>query len=269
MLESPVSLKYITPEEPNGWLSPSASKNTDWSEYYLNLEDPHWGFKSFNDFFTRAIRPEARPIDSRSNSIVHSSDSSPLHFSSEIYGKNPSFNVQPESQFWLKDNEYSVYDMFGAEEREVKDLVDEHFVGGTIYQAILCPWYYHRWHAPVSGTIIKSYRIGGKYFMLNPSCGLGGLHEGIENYVKSLPMLSMVSVRQVIIIRIDDGSGRLVALIEIGMTEVSSCCPTVEEGQYVNKGDQLGYFQYGGSSYALVFDKDLELEFNPNIYITN
>ena len=53
------------------------------------------------------------------------------------------------------------------------------------------------------------------------------------------------------------------------MTEVSSCCPTVEEGQHVNKGDQLGYFQYGGSSYALVFDKDLELEFNPNISTPN
>jgi len=53
------------------------------------------------------------------------------------------------------------------------------------------------------------------------------------------------------------------------MLEVSSCYATVEEGQYVSKGDQLGYFQYGGSSYALVFDKNLELEFNPNIYEAN
>jgi len=93
--------------------------------------------------------------------------------------------------------------------------------------------------------------------MLNPSFGLGGKHESIDNYVRSLPMLSMVSVRQVIVIRLDDGSGRLVALVEIGMTEVSSCVPTVVEGQEVRKGDQLGYFQYGGSSYALVFDKGL------------
>lgn len=188
---------------------------------------------------------------------MHSSDSSPLYFSSEAYGKNPSFNVQAKSHFWLKDNEYSLYDMLGAEEKGLKDMVNEHFVGGTVYQAILCPWYYHRWHAPVSGTIIKSYRLGGQYFMLNPSFGLGGKHEGIDNYVRSLPMLSMVSVRQVIVIRLDDGSGRLVALVEIGMTEVSSCVPTVVEGQEVRKGDQLGYFQYGGSSYALVFDKGL------------
>jgi len=74
-----------------------------------------------------------------------------------------------------------------------------------------------------------------------------------------MPLLSMVSIRQIIIIRIDDGSGRLVAVIEIGMNEVSSCHPTVEEGQHVNKGDQLGYFQYGGSSYAMVFDKKFDL----------
>ena len=49
--------------------------------------------------------------------------------------------------------------------------------------------------------------------MINPKLKLGGKHEGIQNYVKSMPLLSMVSVRQIIIIRIDDGSGRLVALI--------------------------------------------------------
>ena len=57
MLSSPESLKYITCAEPNGWLSPSASKSTNWAEYYIDKEDPHWGFKSFNDFFTRPIRP--------------------------------------------------------------------------------------------------------------------------------------------------------------------------------------------------------------------
>ena len=53
------------------------------------------------------------------------------------------------------------------------------------------------------------------------------------------------------------------------MTEVSSCHPTVEEGQEVEKGQELGYFQYGGSSYAMVFDRSLELEFSPSIYVPN
>ena len=103
--------------------------------------------------------------------------------------------------------------MFGAEERNLKELIDDHFVGGTVYQAYLYPWCYHRWHAPVSGTVIKSYKIGDQYFMINPQIKLGDKHLGLENYVKSMPLLSMVSVRQIIIIEIDDGSGRLVGVI--------------------------------------------------------
>ena len=79
-------------------------------------------------------------------------------------------------------------------------------------------------------------------------------------------MLSAVAVRQVFIIEIDDGSGRLVAVIEIGMVEVSGCNPTVAEGDYVNKGDELGYFSFGGSSYGLVFDKNFDLSFNKDCF---
>jgi len=49
--------------------------------------------------------------------------------------------------------------------------------------------------------------------MMNPKLKFGGKHEGIQNYIKSMPLLSMVSVRQIIIIRIDDNSDRLVAVI--------------------------------------------------------
>jgi phosphatidylserine decarboxylase len=55
-------------------------------------------------------------------------------------------------------------------------------------------------------------------------------------------------------------------VIEVGMTEVSSCRSTVTEGQRVAKGDELGYFQFGGSSYAMVFDKNLSLDFEPTVF---
>ena len=82
MLDSPFSLQYINCEEPSGWLCPTASKNINWDDFYVDKSRQNWGFKSFNDYFTRSIRPEARPIDPRSDSIVHSSDSSPLFFGS-------------------------------------------------------------------------------------------------------------------------------------------------------------------------------------------
>lgn len=136
----------------------------------------------------------------------------------------------------------------------IKTLVDSHFVGGTVYQAFLDPWCYHRWHAPVSGTVVKSFKLGGTYYLDNPSYELGLANHEIENYIDSQPLLSVVSVRQVFIIRMDNG--KHVAVIEIGMAEVSSCQPTVIEGQRVKQGDQLGYFQFGGSSHAIIFDKN-------------
>lgn len=48
--------------------------------------------------------------------------------------------------------------MFGIEKMgdDIKTMVDESFVGGTVYQASLSPWCYHRWHAPVAGTYFKA-----------------------------------------------------------------------------------------------------------------
>ncbi len=78
-------------------------------------------------------------------------------------------------------------------------------------------------------------------------------------------MLSVVSVRQVYIIELDDGSGRCVAVIEIGMAEVSSCNSTVIEGQKVEKGHELGYFAFGGSSHVIIFDKGFDLTFKKGL----
>ena len=156
--------------------------------------------------------------------------------------------------------------MFGARELpELRKLVKDHFVGGTIYQAFLDPWCYHRWHSPVSGTIRKSYKLEGTYYLSNPGLPI----EDSSIYIDSQPMLSIVSVRQVYIIQLDDGSGRCVAVIEIGMAEVSSINSTVIEGQKIEKGDQLGYFAFGGSSYVMVFDKNMEMEFDEDTFKAN
>lgn len=53
------------------------------------------------------------------------------------------------------------------------------------------------------------------------------------------------------------------------MVEVSSCNSTVIEGQKVKKGDQLGYFAFGGSSYAMVFDRDFDLTFDECMFKPN
>ena len=59
-------------------------------------------------------------------------------------------NVKARDHFWAKKQPYSVNDMLAH------DKLAEHFVGGTVYQAFLSALSYHRWHAPVSGKIVKA-----------------------------------------------------------------------------------------------------------------
>lgn len=264
MLLSKLSLKYMT-EDSDGWLCEAADKKANYNDYIIDKSKAHWGFESWNDWFTRPLKPGVRPIDYNPKAIVHSSDSYPLFYPPGTYGTNPTLNAQGDNHFWLKDHRYSLHDMFASRKMGITQLVNDHFVGGTVYQAFLDPWCYHRWHAPISGTIVKSYRLDGTYYLDNPGLPLDGKH----NYVDSQPMLSIVSVRQIFIIRLNDGSNRHVAVIEIGMAEVSGCHPTVIEGQQVQKGDELGYFAFGGSSYAMIFDKGFDLEFRKDVFAIN
>jgi phosphatidylserine decarboxylase len=181
----------------------------------------------------------------------------------------PVRNVQALNSFWLKDDNYSLYDMFGVNRMgpEVKRIVDESFVGGTVYQAFLSPWCYHRWHAPYSGTIEQTYKLNGTYLLENPTSDLS--QSGEDNYVNTQPLLTSLSVRHVYILNTEDPLIGRIGVIEIGMGEVSSCISTVNPGDYMKKGQELGRFEFGGSSHALIFDRRANLEFNPRIYETD
>jgi phosphatidylserine decarboxylase len=72
-----------------------------------------------------------------------------------------------------------------------------------------------------------------------------------------------VAARAVIVIDCDDPQIGLVGCIFVGMADVSSCVIEALAGQRVAKGDELGYFQYGGSTYCLVFQPDVVQSFVP------
>ncbi|MGZ4635665.1 MAG: phosphatidylserine decarboxylase [Oryzihumus sp.] len=67
--------------------------------------------------------------------------------------------------------------------------------------------------------------------------------------------LAHVATRAIILIEADDPAIGLVAFVPVGMVEVSSCliAPEVPAGHHVAKGDELGHFQFGGSTHCLVF----------------
>jgi phosphatidylserine decarboxylase len=93
-----------------------------------------------------------------------------------------------------------------------------------------------------------------------------------EGYVASQPLLSMISARQIYVIKADNPKIGRVCVMEIGMSEVSGIKNLVQEGQRINKGDLLGYFRFGGSSHVIIFDRNASnLRFNSSIHerVTN
>ncbi|WP_200940666.1 phosphatidylserine decarboxylase family protein [Cellulomonas sp. Leaf334] len=229
-----------------GWLGPAALKKLgDVAKTYVcDPSAPHWGFTSWDDFFTRQFRPGVRPIASPTDAgvLVNACESAPYRVAS---------NVAEREQFWLKGQPYSLAHMLA------EDPLTPQFVGGTVYQAFLSALSYHRWHSPVDGVIVKTQVVPGTYYSETPA----------EGYDPSGPndsqaYITEVATRALIFIEADNPAIGLMCFMPVGMAEVSTCDITVYEGQRVRKGDQLGMFHFGGSTHCLIFRPGVRLQFD-------
>lgn len=235
---------YVFNESENGWMSTDAQNRLNMDDYIYQPDEPCWGFTSWNDFFTRAIKPEKRPIASPHDHkvIIAGCDSS-------IY--RVSRNVQAQSEFWIKGQPYSLNDMLNH------DYV-EHFIGGDVWQAFLSPFNYHRWHSPIAGTIRKAYVKPGLYFAQAQSEG-----QDPTDQDHSEAYITHTQARAIFFIEADDPAIGLVCFMPVGMVEISSCIidDKIKIGAHVEKGQELGYFQFGGSTHCVVFEPGVIKEF--------
>ncbi|MEV0842322.1 phosphatidylserine decarboxylase family protein [Actinocatenispora sera] len=235
-LDSPGSL-YVLNDSPSGWMSEAAARTIGIEQFQYDPADEHWGFRSWNDFFTRRFKEDARPVAAPDDDsvIVSACESTP-------YGI--SVDVQRQDRFWIKSQPYSLQEMLAGDE-----AVDA-FVGGTVYQAFLSATDYHRWHSPVSGTIVRAFRVDGTYYSEADSLG-----EGAVEPANSQAYLAHVATRAIILIEADNRAIGLMAVVQVGMSDVSSCVirSDLGPGSHLAKGDELGHFQFGGSTYCLVF----------------
>src|ERR1700728_1719173 len=124
------------------------------------------------------------------------------------------------------------------------------FVGGTVYQAFLSATDAHGWHSPVAGTIVRASIQEGTYYSEADSEGSGAVEP-----TNSQSYMAHTAARAIILIEADNPVIGLMAFVAIGMSDVSSCIidPSVTAGHHVAKGEELGYFQFGGSTHCLVF----------------
>ncbi len=238
---------YVLNDHPrNGWFGADARKampDFD-TEFKCDPLAPHHGFTSWDDFFTREFREGMRPIANPDDDavIVNACESAPYRLS---------HNVELYNDFWIKGQPYSLSHMLN------NDPYMYLFAGGTVYQAFLSALSYHRWHSPVSGTVKKAYVIDGTYYSETPAEGFdpSGPNES-QGYITE------VATRALIFIEADNPDIGLMCFMPVGMAEVSTCEITVYEGQHVEKGEEIGMFHFGGSTHCLIFQPNVQLDFD-------
>jgi phosphatidylserine decarboxylase len=239
------SRQYLNSKSPSGWFSKEAAAYVDMSLFECHPDKPHYGFTSWNEFFIRRFKPGVRPIAAPHDpSIIASAcEAKPFHLET---------NVSLQDSFWLKGQPYSLIDIFTAPRVDLA----ERFAGGCVYQAFLSAYNYHRWHAPVAGVVVDAYTVPGTYYSDVASAGLddtGG--ERSQGYITA------VAVRAILVIDTGVRGLGLVACVFVGMGEVSSCVPEVRRGDMVHKGQEIGYFQFGGSTHCLIFQPEAKITF--------
>jgi len=227
-------------EQDGSWVSKAAIKACmDGIDYDAN--DRYLGYHSWNEFFTRRFKKDARPFDEDPMVICNGCETGAVDHDDDL---------QLERAYWIKAQKYSLVHLFDGD-RELA----EHFVGGTLYQGYLSATHYHRWHAPCSGELVTLRLIAGTYYAQYPSY-VGAEHGDPVANEYSQPYIAHTAARVIFIIR-NEHAG-LVAFIPIGMTEVSTCVikPGIHEGMQIKKGEEVGHFLFGGSTHLVICQKD-------------
>lgn len=150
---------------------------------------------------------------------------------------------------------YSISDILSSSVKEQQDLIDKYdlvnlFKGGTVFQTYLNPYNFHRWWVPVNGEVLfDPFIIPGYYFNKIVIPDFAGATTA------SLPYSIQVNARGLIVFKTEDYG--YVCCLPLGMGEVSTITfdEKMKQGQSVQKGDEMGTFNYGGSSFVVIYQK--------------
>lgn len=191
-------------------------------------------FANFNEFFFRQLKSEARPIDSRSSVVVFPADGRHLCVP----------DLSRCEGLCVKGEMLDLPALLGDAE------LARQFASGSLLLSRLCPVDYHRFHFPAGGVPGPARLLNGPLFSVNPIA----LCQNIQILATNKRCLTVLE---------SDSLGQ-VLLLEIGATCVGGIRQTYQVGSTVSKGDEKGYFCFGGSSTITIFepgrvrfDKDL------------
>lgn len=240
-MDSPESL---TPE----------SEKTFYDSPLYNLHEyirPRGGWRSYNDMFARVCKPGTRPVAAITDQTVIVSPAD-----SVFCGQ---WEIREDSEVTLKGLHWKISELL--EGSPYKDR----FKGGYFTHMFLNTPDYHRQHAPVGGTIVEARNIQGTVYMNVTAVPVEGRTDGAHEVVAKREFhiveqtgYQFIQTRGLIVI---DSPIGLVAVLPIGMGPVSSVVLTAEVGRTLRKGEEISYFQFGGSDIVMVFEARSNVSF--------
>lgn len=198
------------------------------ADYDLDVEEfakSPLEFKTFNEFFYRALRQGARPVAGGDEVAVFAADGRHLVFP----------DVDRADGFYVKGAKFSLAELFGDA------ALAAEFAGGAMVISRLCPVDYHRFHFPVAGVPAEPKLINGYLYSVSPIA----LRRDVGYLVQNKRALTLVDQTRF---------GR-VAMFEVGATCVGTIKNPFVPGRPVAKGEEKGFFTFGGSCVITVFQK--------------
>ncbi len=207
----------------------------DMNECANKLED----FCSFNDFFARKLKDTARSFDKPKDRLLSPGD-----------GRLQAWeDIDYKSIIQIKGMSYSISELLQ------NDQLAREYDGGTYLILRLCPVDYHRFHFFDSGICGAPTRVKGEYYSVNPVA------------LKRIPEVFCRNKREYSIFKTDNFGD--VLYVEVGATSVGSIIQTFVPDSGIKRGEEKGYFKFGGSTVLLFFKKNSVIIDNDIIKQTN
>ena len=214
-----------------GWrMSRSGSAARVWPfiEQYGIAEEEHVkaadAFTSFNEFFYRKLKSAARPVDAAADSVVFPADGRHLGFA----------KASAMEGVYVKGQRFDLGRLLGGD-----DLAAQFADGAAVFSR-LCPVDYHRFHFSVAGVPGNARLINGPLYSVNPLA----LRDRLAILWENKRFITEIETEQL---------GR-VLMLEIGATNVGSVHHTFVPTRSVEKGEEKGYFAFGGSATLTLFE---------------
>jgi len=239
---------------------------------YAEADPPPGGYTNFNNLFSRKLKQGMRPISGAANGAQDPNYDRLVTFPADSTFDG-AWSIDSNDNVDIKGIEWSIKDIL----HECTPKYAPYFTGGIWMHAFLNTFDYHRQHAPIAGTVVEAKVFQAMAYLQvtadpvthqlrphrsyinpdkknrDPKSGLVGTLDAPDD-----AGYQWLQTRGCVII--ENELLGYVAVLPIGMCQVSSVCLAVRPGDTVTKGQEISHFKFGGSDIVLVFQPSADIQ---------